>query len=120
MDGPEQELKQGDMDNPRTPFEVEMFGACDHAETHIREGYQAAMDCGLNTSLAKSTGTLLALTRILGAHMIQHCTNMLLPKELVANEIKTIVKNLEMLVDENYAMVLEHALREMASKETKQ
>jgi len=120
MDGPEQELKQGDMDNPRTPFEAEMFEACSHAETHLREGYQAAMECGLNTTLAKSTGTLLGLTRVLGAHMIQHCSNMLLPKELVANEIRTIVKNLEMLVDENYDMVLEHVMSEMSAKETKQ
>lgn len=109
-----------DPNNPTTPFEVELLKAADHAGIHLQEAYDLCIECGLNTSRAKSNGVLLACTRLLAFHIIQHCANQGVPKEHLAYELENVQKNLQSIFDEAYEPALAMILANAAKGETKQ
>ena len=109
-----------DPNNPQTPFEAEMLKAASHALVHLDEGYQQAMECGLNSSRAKSQGVLIACTQLLGAHVMQHCANQGVAIEHLELEISNIVENLRNHFAEKYPQCLADVLCSMAEQETKQ
>lgn len=108
------------LENPSNPFEEELVGAMTHAELHLIAGYQQSVNCGLMDTQAKSQGMMVAITRVLGHHLCQHHINMLTPIEDAKHHVESIVKNLQLFLDDNYPAMLEEALVAEAARAQKQ
>jgi hypothetical protein len=109
-----------DPDNPKTSFEVEMVAASEHAMQHLYEGYMQAMECGLNTSLAKSQGVLWACTQLLTHHLMQHLGNQMAPADALERELENFRKNISGIFEKEYPSILEASLAACAAENTKQ
>lgn len=109
-----------DPGNPKTPFEVEMVGASEHAAQHLYEGYQLCMECGLNTSLAKSQGVLWACTQLLTHHLMQHLANQMAAPDCLERELGHIRQNIGGIFEKEYPAILEASLAAYAAENTKQ
>lgn len=109
-----------DPTNPQTPFEKEMIESADHAGQHLEEGYNLCIECGLNASRAKSQGLLLACTRMLAYHIMQHTANQGLPADALEYEIANVTTNLRSIFDESYESALAFVIEHAAKGETKQ
>lgn len=108
-----------DPDNPQTPFEKEMLAAREHARHHITDGYDQAMECGLNESAAKSAGVILALTDVIAYHLMQHGANAQLTRGQVDVEVETIAMNIKQMLEDRYELVRSAVLLEHSQQETK-
>lgn len=106
--------------DPKTPFEVEMIEAADHAGEHLQDGYNLCVECGLNTSRAKSQGVLLACTRLLAFHIMQHAANQGLEREALHYEVENVKVNLNSIFDEAYENALAFVIAHHAKGHTKQ
>lgn len=109
-----------DPTNPQTAFERELVEAGDHAEQYLMVAYQKCMDCGLNTSLAKSQGVLWACTRVLAHHLIQHLANQMATPEVLESELLNIQRNLASITEAVYPDALAESLASYAASVTKQ
>lgn len=109
-----------DPENPKNAFEIEMVEASEYAAGHLYAGYQQCMECGLNTSLAKSQGVLWACTQLLTHHLMQHLANQMAGPEVLAREIEHIQKNVTGIFEKEYPAILEARLAACAAKSTKQ
>lgn len=110
-----------DPDAPASPYEEAIFSAM-HGYIPVFEAVMAAIinSGGLSTE-ASSRGLGLALTQLLGSHLIQHCSAMALSKEQVLEtELATITENIRRLVEEHYDERLADVLQRAAEKESKQ
>lgn len=109
-----------DLENPTTPVEIELVEAMHHSELHLMAGYQQSVNCGMLETQVKSQGLMVAITRVLGHHMLQHHINMLCSQEAAIAHIETITNNLKLFLEENYDAAFQVAMAEAAKEATKQ
>lgn len=111
----------GNMDAPKNAYEAEMFDTMSQALGILEPIYAMLCARGFIDSEAKSRGLLLALGNLLGAHLIQHGANMQLSKEKVEKfELETLMKNIQILIDDHYEEALALSLAAEAAEHTKQ